>query len=127
MNELTSIAGQVAVVSGGTAGIGLARVERFAAEGAKVAFVGRDPDRGRAVAERLAADGSDVLFLAGSAESPADMRGAAEAVLGRWGGRVDILVNCAGGMLHNKPFDDFTDALWAIGRESCRERVCPYV
>src|SRR3546814_11695376 len=55
MNELTSIAGQVAVVSGGTAGIGLACVERFAAEGAKVAFVGRDPDKGRAVAERLAA------------------------------------------------------------------------
>src|SRR3546814_18706440 len=63
MNELTSIAGQVAVVSGGTAGIGLACVERFAAEGAKVAFVGRDPDKGRAVAERIAADGSDVLFL----------------------------------------------------------------
>lgn len=115
MDDLTSIDGQVAVVSGGTAGIGLACVERFAACGAKVAFIGRDPDKGRAVEERLAAAGADALFVAGSAESPADMRAAAGTVLERWGGRVDILVNCAGGLLHNTSFEDFTDEKWDEG------------
>jgi len=43
MTELASIKGQVAAVSGGAAGIGLACAERFAAEGARVAIIGNTP------------------------------------------------------------------------------------
>ena len=43
-NALTDIAGQVAVVTGGTAGIGESCCYRFAHEGAKVAVIGRTPE-----------------------------------------------------------------------------------
>jgi NAD(P)-dependent dehydrogenase (short-subunit alcohol dehydrogenase family) len=45
--------GHVALVTGGSLGIGLATVERLLSEGAKVAFCGRDADRGREVEATL--------------------------------------------------------------------------
>ncbi len=49
MDDLSSIEGQVAVVTGGTAGMGEAACIRFGASGAKVAVIGRTPEKGNAV------------------------------------------------------------------------------
>lgn len=49
------IGGRVALISGGTAGIGLAIAEQLAAEGAKVLIVGRSAERAEAARDRLAA------------------------------------------------------------------------
>ena len=46
--------GRVAVVTGGTRGIGLATGRALAVEGARVVLVARDPDRGAAAADEIA-------------------------------------------------------------------------
>jgi 3-oxoacyl-[acyl-carrier protein] reductase len=49
------LSGKVAVITGGTVGIGLAIAEGLAAEGCNLVLVGRNQERGRAEAERIAA------------------------------------------------------------------------
>ena len=63
--EIASIEGQVAIVTGATAGIGQACAERFAAEGAKVAIVGRNQEAGERIMGELKEGGAEVLFLPG--------------------------------------------------------------
>ena len=55
---------KLVMVTGGNSGIGRGIVHRFAAEGAKVALVGRDPDKGRAVEEEVRDQGGNAVFFA---------------------------------------------------------------
>ncbi|MFW6199772.1 MAG: SDR family NAD(P)-dependent oxidoreductase, partial [Gemmatimonadota bacterium] len=57
MGEKGELAAEVALVTGGSRGIGLAIGEALAAAGATVAVVGRDGGRARAAAESLSGDG----------------------------------------------------------------------
>ncbi len=100
-----------AVVTGGSSGIGLATVRVLLADGAKVAFCGRDEGRLAAALEPLRADYGDAVFAA-----PCDVLDAAavegfrDAVIERFGG-VDILINNAGqGRLST--FETTDDAAW---------------
>lgn len=112
--DIASIEGQVAIVTGGTAGIGQACAERFAAEGARVAIVGRNREAGERIARDLKDSGGDVMFLAGECADAADMRNAARAVDDAWG-RADILVNCAGGFWGVPPIEEIDDEEWQKG------------
>lgn len=105
MESLTSIEGQVAVVTGGTAGIGESCCHRFAQAGAKVAVIGRTPAKGERVVAAIEAVGGEGMFLRGECTDEADMQAVASAVLDRWG-RADILVNCAGGFIDAPPLED---------------------
>jgi 3-oxoacyl-[acyl-carrier protein] reductase len=87
---------QVALVTGGSRGIGRGIVKAFAAEGAKVAFVYRGS---QAAADSLVQEGTAaggiVIALQADVTDPAASQKCVETVLEKWG-RLDILVNNAG-------------------------------
>lgn len=91
----------VAIVTGGSAGIGLATAQELAGEGARVALVGRNEARLRDAANQVAAQAYDsnptdiVETLALDVRSEKDMAQMAERVIARFG-KIDALVHSAG-------------------------------
>lgn len=84
---------KVAVITGGTSGIGEATAEVFAAEGAKVIIAGRSEDKGAAIAKRL---GENVLYQKTDVTIEADIQALVALAVARFG-RLDCLFNNAGG------------------------------
>lgn len=95
---MTELDGRIAVVTGATGVLGGAVARGLAAAGASVALVARSADRLDRRADELRSAGADVLALSADVLDPAQLEAARDAVLERWG-RVDILVNAAGGNL----------------------------
>ena len=85
--------GKIAIITGGTSGIGAATAELFIAEGAKVVFTGRRKAEGEAIAKRI---GSGATFIQADATSEADWERVIRATLDQHG-RLDALFNNAGG------------------------------
>ena len=95
LDDLFGLAGQTAVITGATSGLGAASAIGLAGAGATVIVSGRDRERGeRVVDEITAAGGSAELELADLADAGATVA-LAERILERHE-RVDILVNAAG-------------------------------
>jgi 3-oxoacyl-[acyl-carrier protein] reductase len=92
---VSALAGKVAVVTGGSRGIGLAIAGWFAEHGASVVVSGRDADRLRGATKELEAHGGPVLAVAADAAKREDADRLVEAARERFG-RLDILVNNAG-------------------------------
>ena len=87
--------GKVVLVTGGNSGIGRGIVQRFAAEGAAVALVGRDLDKGAAVEAELAAAGKMGRFFPCNLAQEQAVKGLVDHVASHFG-RIDIVVNNAG-------------------------------
>jgi NAD(P)-dependent dehydrogenase (short-subunit alcohol dehydrogenase family) len=87
------LTGKVAVITGGSAGIGLAIAHGLAAEGVDLVLCARDEDRLRSAAAELA--DVRVLTVAADLAVPGEAERVAEAVTAEFGG-ADILVNNAG-------------------------------
>jgi NAD(P)-dependent dehydrogenase (short-subunit alcohol dehydrogenase family) len=105
------LAGRVAVVTGGTSGIGLSTVRRLLDEGASVAFCARNSERVDAVAGELAATaGERVLGFTADVLDAAAMEAFRAAVEARFGG-TDVLVHNAG-RSRLGAFADLDDAAW---------------
>jgi NAD(P)-dependent dehydrogenase (short-subunit alcohol dehydrogenase family) len=86
--------GKVALVTGGSRGIGLAIASRFAESGAGVMLVSRKPEALEAAASQLAGLSGDVAWHAANVGDPAAAQECVEAAVERFGS-VDILVNNA--------------------------------
>jgi NAD(P)-dependent dehydrogenase (short-subunit alcohol dehydrogenase family) len=85
-----ALKGKVAIVTGGTSGIGEKIVEMFVKEGAEVVVAGRRQAEGDALEERLG-----VRFIRTDVSSETDVKAMVEAAV-HWFGRVDCLINNAG-------------------------------
>jgi 3-oxoacyl-[acyl-carrier protein] reductase len=107
---VSAFAGKVAVVTGGTRGIGLAVAGWFAEHGASVAVSGRDTDRLQTAVKELESHGAPVLGVAADAGKREDADRLVEATRERFG-RLDVLVNNAGitrdGLLIRMKDDDW--------------------
>lgn len=87
--------GKIAVVTGGTIGIGAAIGRLFALEGARVALIGRDAARGEKTCQGIRSQGGDCKFYVADV-SQADQVAKTAAQILRDYPKVDILVNNAG-------------------------------
>ena len=102
---------KVAIVTGGSSGIGLAAARRLGAEGARIVIASQNKGRIEAAAERVRKeDGVEVLGLECDVSSEAQVGSVVDATFERFG-RLDIVVNNAGMMLFKK-LEEFTDADW---------------
>lgn len=102
--------GKVALVTGGTQGIGRASVERLAAEGAAVAVVARDAKRLADTVKAVEAAGGKALAVKADVSRAEDCKRAVEETVAAFGG-LDILVNNAGTSATG-PFEAADDAAW---------------
>ncbi len=102
--------GRVAVVVGGTSGIGLALTEGLAAAGADVVATSRRADMVDRAASAVEAKGRRSLRVTADALDRKALQGALDATLKAFG-KVDILVNCAG-ITKRTPTLDVSDEEW---------------
>ncbi len=105
-----NLEGRVAVVTGGTRGIGRAIAEAFLEYGANVVVNGRSEDKGRQAVKEMGG-GENVHFVAGDVMKKDDVEALIDQTNDRYGS-VDILVNNAGGITGHALIADMDDWAW---------------
>lgn len=106
------LTGKVAIITGGSDGIGRASAHRLALEGANVTICARGEDRLRYAAEAIGKDAPErILAVRGDVRSDEDVANVVAKTLERFGG-IDILFNNAGSS-NAHPFLDVDDKTWA--------------
>jgi 3-oxoacyl-[acyl-carrier protein] reductase len=105
------LSGKIAIITGGSDGLGRAAAERLAGEGVRVAIGARRKDHLERAAEAIrAATGGEVLAQVCDVTKADQVESLVNAVLARWGG-VDILLNNAGTSAA-AGFEQLDDAAW---------------
>ena len=102
--------GQVAVVTGGSGVIGGIFARALGKCGAKVAVLGRKVENGIPVVKDIEAEGGEAVFVAANVLEKESLKAAKQEILDKWG-KINILVNCAGGAVKSAqiPQDQFSD------------------
>lgn len=131
--ELFRLDGRVALVTGGSRGLGLVMARALAAAGADVAVVSRTPDAARQAADAIAGEtGRRTLGLAADVTDTGQVEDMVKTVVERLG-RIDILVNNAGVNVR-RPIEEFDDASWDLVQDTnlkapflCCRAAAPYM
>jgi NAD(P)-dependent dehydrogenase (short-subunit alcohol dehydrogenase family) len=110
LSTLFDLTGRVAIVTGGTRGIGRAIAEGFAAAGAKVVVASRKAEACAETQAHLEAMGAEALGVATNMSSLEDVEALVHATVDRFGA-VDIIVNNAANAL-TQPLGQFTPEAW---------------
>ena len=92
MNRLD---GKVAVITGGTSGMGEASAKRFAEAGASVVIAGRNEQRGKAVEAEIRENGGDAAYIHLDVSKENEVEGVIRNVIEKYR-KIDILFNNAG-------------------------------
>ena len=101
---------RVAVVTGGSNGIGEAYVKGMAAEAASVVIADLDEKRGARITEEIRNSGGKALYVRTDVSGKADVEKMVKETVNRFGS-IDILVNNAG-ILFTAPFEETTEDMW---------------
>ncbi|MCP4617685.1 MAG: glucose 1-dehydrogenase [Bradyrhizobium sp.] len=103
------LSGKVAIVTGGSKGIGFGCAKVFAQHGAKVAIASRGQEAGEKAQGELADAGHEALFVQCDVTSEADMRALVDTAVDKFG-RLDCIVNNAGWHPPTESIDDVSVA-----------------
>ncbi len=98
---------QVALITGGSAGIGRAAVELFAKAGARVVLAARGAKRGQDVADALTADGHEVIFVRADVSDSEDVQRLVAKTVETFG-RIDCALNNAASLGSIRKLGDFS-------------------
>ena len=110
--NLFDLSGKVAIITGGSSGIGLGMARGLAGAGATVAIIARDEARSQEAVAQLEGDGGKALAVRCDVTDGDDIRSMVQAVRERCG-RIDILVNNAGTTVRKRP-EDLEDEEWRL-------------
>jgi NAD(P)-dependent dehydrogenase (short-subunit alcohol dehydrogenase family) len=110
LSTLFDLSGRVAIVTGGTRGIGRSIAEGFAAAGAKVVVASRKADACAETQAHLEGMGAEALGVATNMSSLEDVDALVQATVARFGA-IDIIVNNAANAL-TQPLGQFTPEAW---------------
>jgi len=102
------LSGKVALVTGGTSGIGKTTAIEFARAGAKVVLTGRREKEGAQVVDEIKKFGGDAAFVRADVAKDADVKAMVDFTVGKYG-RLDIAFNNAG-VEWTGPLDQATEA-----------------
>lgn len=105
------LAGEPIVIVGGTQGMGYATARQLAEEGAKLALVARDVERGEAKAAALRALGAEVIVRGADATRPGEVEDAIASAADHFG-RLYGLAVTAGPVLSHGSFEEDGEADW---------------
>ncbi len=111
-DSILDLSGKVAIISGGSSGIGYGTAELLAMKGAVSVILDIDEERGKKSVETISSLGGKAEFIQCNVTSNADCKAAIDSVAQRHG-RIDILFNNAG-VIRRKTVEDLEEDEWDL-------------
>jgi NAD(P)-dependent dehydrogenase (short-subunit alcohol dehydrogenase family) len=111
MEKRMRFVGKVAIITGGTSGIGLAAAQLFAQEGARTVLMARNTSRGLEAVEQITAAGGQAIFVPGDVGVAVDCQRCVATAIKTYG-RLDILFNNAGVIHVNRNVVETSEEEW---------------